>query len=378
MFRKSDRYGFTLVELLVVIAIIGVLVGLLLPAVQAAREAARRMQCSNNTKQMALAMHNYESAYTRFPARTSGTTGLSGPLNGPNPGNRAHNGGRRSAFVALLPFLEQGPMFEAIQAGDANNAPGGPRGDQGWVVWNTPPAAYRCPSDSGSPVGDDRRISYALCGGDTGGNSDMQLIRDDTRGVFVGRLWASHPSLWRRFGDLTDGTSNTICISEVQANSGTNLAAGGFPAPVNTVRLHEAYAIVGAPVHGSPVLCNNFHNGRFYNQGLMVHFRRGIQWTDGHPFALRSFNTVAAPNSAACAPNGTGTFGDQVLGVFPPNSGHTGGVNAAFCDGSVRFISQSIDTGNQAVGQPQSGPSLYGVWGALGSIRGGEVNGMVD
>ncbi len=377
MIRKSSRIGFTLVELLVVIAIIGILVGLLLPAVQAAREAARRMQCSNNLKQLGLAMHNYASAYNRFPARTAGTTGLSGPLNGPNPGNRAHNGGRRSAFVALLPFLEQVPMFEAIERGDATNAPGGPRGDQNWAVWNTPPSTYRCPSDSGISS-DNRHMSYALCGGDTGGNSSMQLIGGDTRGVFVGRLSASHPNLWRRFSDLTDGTSNTICFSEVQANSGTNLASGGFPAPANTVRLHQAYAIVGAPVHGSPVLCNNFHNGRFYNDGVLVHFRRGIQWTDGHPFALRCFNTVAAPNSAACAPNGSGTFGDQVLGIFPPNSGHTGGVNAASCDGSVRFISQSIDTGNQAIGQGPGGPSIYGVWGALGSIGGGEVNGLAD
>lgn len=368
------RRGFTLVELLVVIAIIGILVGLLLPAVQAAREAARRMQCSNNAKQMALAMFNYESAFKRFPARRYGTSGNNGGTAiAANTGtfalNRNHNSGRINAFVGILPFLEQAPLFQSIQSGDAANAPGGPRGDISWTVWNNPPATYRCPSDAGQQS-NNRHISYALCSGDSPGAANLQLNNHDTRGVFAGRL------IWRRIGDLTDGTSNTIGISEAQANAGANLSDVGFPITANQVRLHQAYALVPG-VGTSPIACRGASNGQFYNSGLSVHFRRGINWTDG-PFCLRSFNTVVAPNSPACADPGSGNFGDQNVAVLPPNSAHTGGVNASFCDGSVRFISQNIDTGNQAVFQGNSGPSAYGVWGALGSVSGGEVNGLTD
>lgn len=369
--RFRARIGFTLVELLVVIAIIGILVGLLLPAVQAAREAARRMQCSNSVRQMALALFNYESAYKRFPARRYGTTGNIGnailPNTGAFPQNRNHNSGRVSAFVAILPFVEQGNLFNQIRGGDANNAPQGPRGDLGWVVWNVPPSTYRCPSDSGRQA-NGRHVSYALCGGDSPGSGALQLNNHDTRGIFTGRM------IWRRIGDLTDGTSNTIGISEIQANIGANLSATGFPVNSLSSRLHEGYAVVPG-VGASPILCRGASDGQFYLGGLNVHFRRGINWTDA-PFALRGFNTVGAPNSAACGD--LGNFGDQNSGVFPPNSGHTGGVNAGFCDGSVRFMSENIDTGNQAVFQGNAGPSAYGVWGALGSINGGEVNALED
>jgi prepilin-type N-terminal cleavage/methylation domain-containing protein/prepilin-type processing-associated H-X9-DG protein len=371
MKRYVFARGFTLVELLVVIAIIGILVGLLLPAVQAAREAARRMQCSNNVKQMALSMYNYESTYKRFPSRRYGTSGTNGATNSANTGafalNRNHNSSRISAFVALLSFLEQGNQFQQIQAGDAANAPGGPRGDIAWAVWNVPPPTYRCPSDSGRQ-GNDRHISYALCGGDSPGSATLQLNNHDTRGVFAGRL------IWRKIGELTDGTSNTIGISEAQANTGANLADVGFAIGSNQVQLHQAYALVPG-VGASPILCRGAAIGQYYVGGLSVHFRRGINWTDA-PFALRSFNTVSAPNSAACAD--LGNFGDQNAGVFPPNSGHTGGVNAGMCDGSVRFISNNIDTGNQSVFQGNTGLSVYGVWGALGSVSGGEVNGLTD
>ena len=367
------RYGFTLVELLVVIAIIGILVGLLLPAVQAAREAARRMQCSNNVKQMGLALFNYESAYKRFPARRYGTTGNNGGTaiaanTGTYATNRNHNSGRISPFIGILAFLEGSNLFNQITSGDAANAPGGPRGDVGWAVWDTPPAAYRCPSDAGYTGTNVRRISYAVCGGDSPGSATLQLNNHDTRGVFAGRM------LWRRISDLTDGTSNTIGISEVQTNSATDLSDVGFTIASNQVRLHQGYAIVPG-VGASPIICRGAATGQFYTGGLSVHFRRGINWTDA-PFALRGFNTVGAPNSAACGD--LGTFGDQNSGVFPPNSGHTGGVNAAMCDGSVRFISNSIDTGNQAVFQGNTGLSAYGVWGALGSINGGEVSNLND
>ena len=359
---KRSR-GFTLVELLVVIAIIGILVGLLLPAVQAAREAARRMQCSNNAKQLALAMFNYESAYKRFPARQLGTTGTFGTTNGPNtiPAlNKQHNAGRINAFISLLPFLEQTAMSNAINAGDANNAPGGPRGDQGWVVWDKPPSAYRCPSD---PIanGVGKGFSYALCVGDQA----FQVSNGDVRGLY-GR-WK-----WKSIAEITDGTSNTIGISEVLCQGqGPAGGANGVAAGLRTDKITAAYAAVVPGLVSSPVLCRGQHDGRYFNSGVVLQYRRGTNWTDGIG-SYCSFNTIAPPNSAGCAESGTN--GDAVSFVLPPASGHTGGINASFCDGSIRFISNSIDVGNQAIQQPTSGLSVYGVWGALGSIGGGEVN----
>ncbi len=159
MLRVGVRRGFTLVELLVVIAIIGILVGLLLPAVQAAREAARRMQCSNNLKQMGLAVLNYESTYKKFPVKTGGTANFCGSC----PERNAANYNRLSVFVPLLPFIEQTPLYNRIQAGNEMSvgsvavmmAPGGPSGwfpkNDGTSVyfpWAQVIPGYQCPSDT--------------------------------------------------------------------------------------------------------------------------------------------------------------------------------------------------------------------------------------
>jgi prepilin-type processing-associated H-X9-DG protein len=354
--------------LLVVIAIIGILVGLLLPAVQAAREAARRMQCSNNAKQMALAMFNYESAFRRFPARQYGTTGTTGRINGGNTTpapNRQHNAGRINGFIALLPFLEQTAMYDAIIAGDSNTAPGGPRGDQGWAVWNTAPPAYKCPSDPGIDPSQ-KFISYALCVGD----QIFQVSNGPVRGLY-GR-WET-----KSIGEIADGTSNTIGISEVMTH-GPNRSlwtAAGTAAGAKQYRITSAYTTGDDGIIASPILCRSKHDGTHFLPGQMLQFRRGANWTDGIG-SYCSFNTVFPPNAASCS--GAGSNGDHVSLLVPPTSAHTGGVNASFCDGSIRFVSNNVDTGNLAIQQPTSGNSVYGVWGALGSISGGEVNQYVD
>jgi prepilin-type N-terminal cleavage/methylation domain-containing protein len=132
------RRAFTLVELLAVIAIIGIRVALLLPAVQAAREASRRMSCTNNLKQLGVALHNYHDTFKSFVPRKQGTTGT------------ISNQGRLSGLVGLLPFIEQQPLYDAIKAGDPANGipPGGPSAWSGWAVWDLAPTTLHCPSDA--------------------------------------------------------------------------------------------------------------------------------------------------------------------------------------------------------------------------------------
>ena len=135
--RGTVRRGFTLVELLVVIAIIGILVGMLLPAVQTARESARTSQCLNNIKQLALAAQGHHSAKNCLPNRRGGTCCYNSNANFPTATlTNSNNASRRSAFIDLLPYMEELAMYENIMAGDANpTAPGGPYAWSGWGVW---------------------------------------------------------------------------------------------------------------------------------------------------------------------------------------------------------------------------------------------------
>ncbi len=361
--KYSVRRGFTLVELLVVIAIIGILVGLLLPAVQAAREAARRMQCQNNLKQLGLALHNYADAHQKFVYR-SGGTGPQPSGTGLNNSNRA----RRSGFISLLPFLEQGNMWNAVSAGDANNPPEGPQSWAGWAPWNTSPGYMRCPSDSGY-ADSTRTNSYAFCAGDVVESLLNGLTGRNARGIFSPR---PNPSTQSSFKDVVDGTSNTIAFSERLCQQKTPIRA---QAPV-TVGAGEVEYVLGvhtrvAGLIDNPGLCYTVTQGRYFAAGSSIQSRFGIAWQDAQPMYV-SFNCVLPPNAPACADGGD--WGDSTHLVIPPASRHTGGVNTVFVDGSVHFISESIDSGNVNTRQGLTGPSKYGVWGALGSKDGGEAS----
>ncbi len=350
---KSGR-GFTLVELLVVIAIIGILVALLLPAIQAAREAARRSQCSNNLKQLGLALQNYHDTYGAFVYRRGGTQGINS-----NTSNR----GRRSGFVSLLPFMEETTMWEQIKNGNpllVASPPEGPAAWGRWIYWDDAPDTLLCPSDDGYPDKNGPYNSYAFCIGDRVQNANYEQRCSGIFGVYQ----------TVRMADITDGTSNTIAMSERLCQETLGFYRGRVPinSGILTVEHVKAVATRVLGLRNSPVLCYTTTDGKYYvNQDVQARF--GTFWTDGQAMYV-GFNTVLPPNSPACADGGY--WGDSNDLAIPPASRHSGGVNAVYADGSTHFVNDAIDTGDLTLYQPYFGQSRYGVWGALGSKAGGE------
>lgn len=360
------RGGFTLVELLVVIAIIGVMVGLLLPAVQAAREAARRMQCSNNLKQMGLAIHNYESTYKQILPRRGGTAG------GGNLARFDGNYRRVSGFIFMLGFIEQTALADQIAAGATLSnghiiPPGGPAGWYGnaeWQPWRTQVPTFLCPSDlNPGQRANTAGNSYAFSVGD-GMHVNWNSDNYNSRGPF------GQSARVRRFRDVIDGLSNTVAMSErpwPMGNFGITTAAG---------QRYHGVTVVHPAVMTSPVTCLTNAVGTQLVPGVQFKARFGSLWTDAQVERC-GFNTVLAPNAVSCT-NDANVNADSTGGALNAGSYHPGGVQVLLMDGSVKFISNSIDTGNTALPPVTAGPSPYGIWGALGSLDGGEPNRLVD
>ena len=351
------RQAFTLIELLVVIAIIAILVALLLPAVQQAREAARRSACKNNLKQLGLALHNYHETHGVFPYRKGGTSGVDAT---PDTGNRD----RLSGFFGLLPFVEQGPLFEKIAGGDAsqNIFPNGPEGWSTHSFWNVAVPVFLCPSD-GSRVSDNLANNYVFCIGDSPNG-----IRDSTtvRGLF------GYRSKYR-FRDVTDGLSNTIAMSEhavfdqaLGTNSNLFVVQG----------IAMGFTGIASGTSENPAQCLATADGNRFLDTANVKAKHGTRLWDGQPERC-GFNTILPPNAPACA-EGTNTNADSSHAFLPPTSWHQGGVQCLMADGAVRFISENIDTNNLPVDAPSQTDTIqspYGVWGSLGTKSGGEVTG---
>lgn len=336
MSKRYGREAFTLVELLVVIAIIGILIALLLPAVQAAREAARRSQCNNNIKQLGLAMQNYHDIYRVFPCRLTGSAVSQ----------------RIGAFVEMLPYFEQQALAQQISSPlGTYPAGGGVPWDGGYQPWTVNIPGLICPSEAGSTkVGANTvaKANYCVSLGDCmGPGNQYNGLAATPRGIFGSN---SHIT----FANITDGTSNTAAFSEHVIGSNSTYVKGG-----------TAWNISSAP--SNPLTCLATATNGVYNSGVSTAQLAGQRWPDGAMF-FTGFNTVLPPNSPSCS---VSTW-DGDSGISSVSSNHPGGVLVGMADGSVRFVNESVNTGNLAAPDPSGGPSPYGIWGALGSKDGGE------
>jgi hypothetical protein len=284
------------------------------------------MQCSNSVKQLSLALHTYETAFKRLPARKGGTNS---PFSG--SARNSSNGGRLSGFIALLPYVEQSPMFQAIQSGDPTGtitgytgaggptvAPGGPAAWASWSVWNVSPSFLVCPSD-GSVFNAPTRTnvnSYAFSVGD-----DVTSIRDSrvVRGLFPATVGV-------KLAEVTDGTSNTIAFSErLRADFGRTTVTA------NQIETRVGIATGVSGMASAPRLCLPQASGMFFNAGTIVKGRFGSWWTDGQAERV-AFNTVLPPNSPGCTDD-SDPNADSVNVAIPATSRHTGGVNVGFAEG---------------------------------------------
>ncbi|HCS55133.1 DUF1559 domain-containing protein [Rubinisphaera sp.] len=348
-----SRSAFTLIELLVVIAIIAILVALLLPAVQQAREAARRSSCKNNLKQLGLALQNYHDTYTVLPMGRGG------------PGHQS--GDRWSGRVHLLPYVEQSSLYDAWMARATATGYPSIRPWEEWqingiVVTGQYIPTYNCPSDTyqKDQFGGQGGANYMFNGGDNGDRLDDA----DGRGTFT------RNSVYR-MRDILDGTSNTIAMGEAQRpRGGGSLGdvarpSGNFDSIVRTnpsgclAFYDKAAGAYVNPIPGGSLIGGDQKQGYRYGDG-------------GSVFSF--ITTVLPPNSPSCMRSNNDN-GDALLSA---GSKHSGGAQFVLCDGSVRFISENIDTGDLTAAPPggtSAAKSPYGVYGALGTRSANEVIG---
>lgn len=316
--RTKHRLGFTLIELLVVIAIIAILVSLLLPAVQQAREAARRIQCKNNLKQIGLALHNYLDVNRTFPPSfvSDISTG------------RNTSGGEWSVHARLLPYLEQANLYQAANLSLSYEDPA----NIGIATQKV--GAYLCPSEvndrqrssNGVPV--HYPVSYAFNGG---------TWRVWTNGNRSGGDGAFFPNSRLSTRDFTDGTTNTLCFSEVKAYTAYNRDSDSLPVgtAIPATENEVSFIIAG----GGSNKANSGHT----------------EWVDGR-IHQTGFTTTLPPNATVLVPGGERptegdftncredkTCAEPTFAAVTSRSYHASIVNAVLMDGSVRSISEDID-----------------------------------
>ena len=330
------RRGFTLIELLVVIAIIGVLVAILLPAVQSAREAARRTQCLNNLKQLGLAAQSYHEQHRGFPMsatvdRTVTVTGNNASWGVP---------GR------LLPNLEQGNLFADVDL------------TQPWdtqtIISNVRLDVFQCPSDAGTnrvrDPGKDRPLLWPLS---YGANLGTWFVYDPSTDQGGAGLFAPNRSV--RVGDVTDGASNTLAFAEVLVwqpymRNGGPPAAYGFARPPQS--LDEAEAIVASGAQFKGTGHTEWPDGRVHHTGITTTLPPNTEVPCPPP------NQTLSCDYNSWQEGRDGIAGNPTYAMITSRSAHAGAVNVAMADGRARTVSETIDAA---------------VWLGLGTRAGHEV-----
>lgn len=348
---RFQRKAFTLVELLVVIAIIGILVGLLLPAVQAAREAARRMSCGNNLKQLGLAFHNYESTYKKVPRlasdmRWSRTAG----------GAAASNWHGYSAHTMILPYIEQSNVFTNFDFLDSHyeTALRAPTVIPPMYNAHRKLPAFICPSDLQYPASSNvnaqgwelAEMGWNNYGCSEGPNVGWGVAAGDQNGFFKRQIDAS-------FADIIDGLSNTIMMGEFNKGDNTSsvftVVGGDFP---NGVAFPS-----GVPNQFWTQAQLDTYGASCLTAGPTSHrSTAGFRWS-APGFYNTAINTMVTPNwrFPACMNCGGCGQGDSA-GIFPARSRHAGGAQHVMGDGSVQFISSNIELrAYQGLGSAKSG-----------------------
>lgn len=335
---KARRTAFTLIELLVVIAIIAILIALLLPAVQQAREAARRTQCKNNLKQIGLALHNYESTFSTFPMGDC-TANTNGAGDIPNA----------SVHAYILPYLEGTNNYGTFNFNFQVN--GNAANTQARIQFIS---SYHCPSDPGqnrylvANVIDAASTNYMQCMGSHADHAGYVVSGVTTPRSSLHGMFSRNSKM--RFGDITDGTSNTAMFGEIK--KGPNHTASTLAVAAGEQRDFQVATNVPGPWTGNdqlspPAACENRATAAWMYRGLQYY--RGL-------LVATYYNHTLVPNAK---------LRDCVMsslwqGHMAARSYHVGGAQIALADGSVRFASENVD-GN--------------VWRAVGSASGGEVVG---